>query len=65
MGYVFKLEIQANSPAFGSSDQQRLAEIARCLRVASDQCENGRQINHISDRNGKTVGTYVFATTAS
>jgi len=61
MGYVFKLEIQANGAAFGITDQSRLAEIARCLRVAADQCQAGAAVGSIHDAHRRTAGTFVLA----
>lgn len=57
---VFKLEIIAKGTAFGTTDQSRLTEIARCLRVAADQCEVGTAISSIADAHRRTVGTFVL-----
>ena len=59
----FALPIECNNAAFHEddgtlTDEARAAEIARVLRAAAEDIENGVEEGPLADTNGNTVGRF-------
>jgi hypothetical protein len=54
----FSLFITADNAAFGDSDAECCAELARILRETADKLELGQDTGRLRDSNGNTVGRY-------
>lgn len=57
---VFKLEIVCENAAFGESEDERRAEVARILRNAGAMLVAGGTPDSLWDWNGQQVGTAKF-----
>jgi len=56
---MFTLEIETSNAAFGDDDrQEKLAEIARIIRLLADRLDNGQDEGKVHDINGNRVGTF-------
>ena len=56
-GFAFMINDLGNA-AF--DDENKIAEIARLLRLAADQIESGREYFHLFDINGNRCGKVYF-----
>jgi hypothetical protein len=60
MAHKFKLEIETGNAAFGDSDAERGAEIARILRDVALRLDKGDEYGVIHDSNGNRVGEFIM-----
>lgn len=55
----FSLNLECSNAAFGETERERNAEIARILRALADRlCNSSIDPGSLSDANGNTVGNW-------
>jgi len=53
---------ETGNAAFGESDEERAAELARILRTAAARLERGDECGRLLDHNGNSVGRFEVST---